>query len=446
MSRRTQDQRAAAKRYFRPEISHCPGCGKRLRRCWNVWRKQVVTLAGRFHVFQQGYQCPNANCGQVAEVHTSGAAERLVLPGRSFGRDVIVQAGYWRFWQHATLDEIRERFRAQQIRLSRSQVPYLLGDFLALLRAAQPAKIAAQQAFFQEHGMILGLDGMQPEKGNDCLYIVREIQVGLVLVAENLASSSTPALAAEVLAPVQRWGFPVRGIVSDAQESIQQAVAQQFPGVPHHTCHFHCLRDAGKPIFAADRAMKTQLKKALRPKLTGFRRSLQRVPPEDPCRPVLTDYGTCLRSVLLIGGVAPFNLGGLQLFQALQDVESSLCRCQEKGGTPCWNDCWAWGPSARPLPRRKPGSNASGNGWSNWNIAWIGRKTSNLPPRPPTRCATRYRPIWTNWPRRPRMRPIRKWPSISARLSVIAGGASLRATKWPGSPAPTTNWRSSCAT
>jgi len=273
-------------------------------------------------------------------VYTSAEASKLTLKGRSLGRDVIVQAGYWRFWDHLTIDEIVERFQRRKILISRPEVLNLIRDFLALLRAAQPAKIAAHRAFFEQHGMILGIDGMQPEKGNDCLYIVREEQVSLVLLAENLPESSTEALSDKVFTPIQSLGFVIRGVVSDAQETIREAVAQTLPGVPHHTCHFHCLRDAGKPTFEADRAMKTALKKALRPKLSGFTRRLQRLPTEDPCRWVLADYVSCLRSTLLIDGVAPFDLGGLYVFDDLQSVEASLRRCREKGSICSWSDSW----------------------------------------------------------------------------------------------------------
>jgi hypothetical protein len=296
----------------------------------------VTTLSGRIHAFQQGYGCPDPTCTEASKVYTSVEADRLTLKGRGFGRDVIVQAGYWRFWEHATIDEILERFRLRKILLSRREVLNLISDFLALLRAAQPAKIATHRAFFEQHGLIIGLDGMQPEKGNDCLYIVQEEQVDIVLVAENLSESSVRALDDKVLAPVASLGFTVRGIISDAQDEIRDAVAQRFPRVLHQTCHFHCLRDAGKPTFEADRAMKTELKKALRPKLAGFSKRLKRLPPEDPCRLVLTDYMVCIRSTLLIDGVAPFDLGGLSVFDALQSVEDSLRRCQKKGGIRSW--------------------------------------------------------------------------------------------------------------
>ena len=45
---------------------------------------------------------------------------------------------------------------------------------------------------------------------------------------------------------------------------IRRAVARVLPGVPHQLCQFHYLREAAKPIYAADRHAKTQLKKHVR--------------------------------------------------------------------------------------------------------------------------------------------------------------------------------------
>jgi hypothetical protein len=327
-----------------------------------VWNKHVVTLLGRWHIFQQGYSCPDPACLQSQAVYTSSEANRLTLRGRGFGRDVIIQAGYWRFWDHATVDEILERFQRRKILLSRRTVLHLLGDFLALLRAAQPARIAAYRPFFAQHGLIIGLDGMQPEKGNDCLYIVREEQMGVVLLAEILTESSVQALDEQVLAPIAALGFPVRGIVSDAQDEIQRAVAQRFPGVPHHTCHYHCLRDAGSVTFAADRAMKVDLKKALRAKLYRFNRRLKQVLPTDPYGAILTDYVTCVRQVLLLDGVAPFDLGGLRGCDSLRAIEGSLQRCQKKGAIHCCLGYWGWSryTNLSRLPIRESGDSLVG--------------------------------------------------------------------------------------
>jgi hypothetical protein len=211
----------------------------------------------------------------------------------------------------------------------------LLADFLALLRAAQPAKIRQKLKRLKE--LVIGIDGMQPEKGNTCLYVVRELQVGLTLLAENLDDSSQTSLSEHLFEPLKQLaaqlGLGWRGIVTDAQESLRLAIAQSLSGVAHQTCQFHCLRDAGDWTFQTDRKLKKQLKATLRQRLITLQRRLSRLPEANPYRAVLVDYAEAIRTALLINGIAPFNLGGVSLFTALDNLANSLANCQKKGAT-----------------------------------------------------------------------------------------------------------------
>ena len=119
-----------------------------------------------------------------------------------------------------------------------------------------------------------------------------------------------------------------------------EAVAQSLPAVPHQACQAHCLRAAGQLTFDADRAMKKQLKASFRQALPRLRHRIQALPAADPFRAVLLDYTAALHSVLPEGGVAPFELGGIRVFDALADLESSVLRCQKKGITSCCAGCW----------------------------------------------------------------------------------------------------------
>ena len=56
----------------------------------------------------------------------------------------MVQPGDWRFWHHLSVTEIHERFNTElRLPICERELLHLLGDFLALLRAAQPRKLAA---------------------------------------------------------------------------------------------------------------------------------------------------------------------------------------------------------------------------------------------------------------------------------------------------------------
>jgi hypothetical protein len=268
-------------------------------------------------------------------------AEELSPKGYSFGFDVITQIGWWRFWDHRTLDEIATLLQSRHLPISRRQILYLIGDFLALLRAAQPAKIETQRAYFKRHGMVISVDGMEPEQGNEMLFVVREANLDLTLIAETLYSSRADLISRHLLEPVKASGLRIRAVISDADPNIRRAVETSLPDCPHQACQVHCLCEAGAPIFEADRAMKTDLRRDLRAKLRPISRELSQASQDDLQNAVLMDYCEALRDALRADGISPFKLAGLKLHDELQRLEQSLHRCQKKRNIvsclPCWN-------------------------------------------------------------------------------------------------------------
>jgi len=321
------------KRAYRPKKRLCPTCRSFLKRSHILWRKQLFLLTGPVQVTSWAYHCFNPACPDTEQVHRSTEAETLHLKHRRFGRDVIVHVGYRRFWYHQTVYEIHD-WLTQDLGLpiSDRHVQNLIGDFLALLRAAQPAKVRAQLQTLKH--LIIGLDGMQPKKGDTCLYIVRELQLDLTLMAENLNDSSDATIRAWLLQPLkdlaEEMGLSWHGVVSDAQESIRTAVDKELPGIPHQACQSHCLRQAGELTFQADRNMKQRLKATFRQRLKRLERRIGRLTETDPYRPVLADYADAMHSTLLEGGIAPFDLGGIHVFDDLTALAASLTRCQKK--------------------------------------------------------------------------------------------------------------------
>jgi len=363
--RKAKDNTRVPKRYYRPPITTCPRCGAPLHRRSTVWRKYVITLNGRFKIISLGYSCSRVRCSQSKVVYRSLKAEQVSLKGSSFGFDVMVQIGWWRFWEHRTLDEIAALLGAKRLSVSRRHILNLIGDFLALLRAAQPAKIESQRAYFRRHGMVISLDGMEPEQGNEMLFIVREANLDLTLVAETLYSSRADLISRHLLEPVKALGFRIRAVISDADSNIRRAVTASLPGCPHQACQVHCLCEAGQPIFEQDRAMKTDLRRDIRAKLRPVSRTLSRAAADDPYCAVLTDYCEALRDALRADGLSPFELAGLNLYDELERMEASLRRCQKKGGIPSWPSCWTSRHSASDIRNSMIASNISGTGLSN---------------------------------------------------------------------------------
>lgn len=349
-------------RYFRSEFSHCPTCHTFLRRATLLSRRTIITLGGPLRVAHWGSRCPNPACPTRARTFRSRAADALALPGFTFGLDIVLLVGHLRLAQHHTVDEVHqillERLAPWHLRISRREILYLFDAYCVLLRASHEQRegpewetwVAQVQA---NGGLILSIDGIQPDKGNETVYLVREVLTGRILAAENVTSSRTEVIK-QLLAPVVALGLPVLGVVSDAQESILLAVAALWPEVPHQVCQFHYLREASRPMFEADRHLKVTLRKVLQPKILALRDQLTHdletlpdlLPPEREQFELIGDYALAVQTALYLDGKAPFDYAGLAAFEALDAVEASIRATLKKGrrciGRRSGDGCGCW--------------------------------------------------------------------------------------------------------
>jgi len=446
--RRAKDNRRIPRRYYYPERTQCPRCRHGLKRAYPVWRKYIVCLSGRYLVISVGYWCRNPTCPYAKQkrMFASQEAEALTVRGSSFALEVIVQIGYWRFWQRWTVTQIHEVLTQERyLPISEREVLYLIGVFLVLLRCTYHWRLEEHTPYFRRHGLFLSLDALKPEKGNTALYVARELKFGLVLQVAPLLSADHRTLERRVLQPVKALGYRLRGVVSDDEQALHLAVAHAFPGVRHQTCQLHCLREAATLIVEADQACKKALKQAIRAPFYAVCRALNQLAPEDPCYVVLSTYAELIRSTLTEGSKPPFALGGLRVFEDLACLEASLKRNQKKGTIPCWSSCWPWCNAAGRLRRSIAASNTNVTGWSSWSGGLTPPKTLSRT-QPGAVSNNRSRISWPNWKSTLGTTPTRpRWPRISAPPSSNGGPASSPATDGPNATVPTTLWKPSLA-
>lgn len=320
--------------YYQPEVRDCPGCGARLRYAHAVWRKHLVTLTEVIYAVNLGYKCPNSACARPKVVYRSAVADSLCLKHLTYAMDVLAEVAFMRFQQRCTRAEIHVAMRQRGIPVSERQVQYLYEAYLALLKCSAPETLAERRPqMLANGGMVLSLDGVQPEKGNETLWVVREVLTGTAINAQNLATCDSPSLQ-ELLRPALQLGIPVIAVVSDAQKSIRHAVEQLLPGVPHQLCHSHFLRDIAMPTVNEDRGLKTELKKEIR----GIKAvELEVENREDADAVVIRGFTTALRTVLLEDALPPLDLPGVKIFEALQAISQALEECLAKRGLPRWS-------------------------------------------------------------------------------------------------------------
>jgi hypothetical protein len=261
--KKAKDYSRAKQVYFSPEINLCPHCNQPLKKSHVAWQKYVFTLQNILYVTSYAYRCASKTCPKPQTIYCSANGEMLSLKYYQFSLDVIAKVGHLYFTEHKTIDEAKQTFKQRfKLQISRSEINLLCQAYLALIKAhrQQDTKFLEK---IRQNGVILAIDGVQPEKGNETLWILRDLQSGETLLARNLSSADKDSIA-QLLKEVKALGAPVKGVVSDGQRSIRLAVAQEFPGIPHQLCHFHFLRNIAKHISDMDRALKVDLKKKVR--------------------------------------------------------------------------------------------------------------------------------------------------------------------------------------
>lgn len=316
--------------YYYPEILSCPDCGMKLKRHHTAWKKNISTLQGVFQVWNMAYHCPSEVCGNLNRYFRSAQADALCMKHTSYGFDVLALVGDLRFKQHRTIGEITEALNGRGIATSERNSMRLYERYLALLRASvtEHTRLKLEKVVQENKGIMISMDGVQPEKGNETLYVVREVFSGTILAAKNLKSGSASELMT-LLQPVKDLDFPVIGLVSDGQQSIRIAMEAMWPNAPYQYCQYHYLKDIAKPVVDVDRKLKTGIKKTLR----GIREIEKQIEKESSDEAeIAKDYLAAVRSILLEDGNPPLELPGIRIFETAQAVQQSLESCLNKKG------------------------------------------------------------------------------------------------------------------
>src|SRR3989441_13371847 len=141
-------------------------------------------------------------------------------------------------------------------------------------RQQDPQVLAAASRHVE--ALVLSIDGLQPEKGHETLYVVRELNAKRMWFAEALLSSNADEVR-RLLSQARAWatqvGLPVHLWLSDKQAAFVTGIAAEFPGVPHRYGVNHFLRDLAKPMLEADSHAKVKMRRTV-PGLRAIERAI----------------------------------------------------------------------------------------------------------------------------------------------------------------------------
>ena len=311
MARRTPRPISSHAITLTPLKEHCEQCGQPL---WVGYHghRTVMKLDGLWRLTIVVRRCMQPQCPRY---HVAYRPE---------------EEGRWRFREHRSMPEMHRALLARGVSITECRVTNLMQRYeeLIALRLANHERIKER---LQKQGrVILAIDGLQPDVGHEVLWVIRDCLSEEILLARPLLSSSQgdlTALLTEVKQQLKELEVPVKGVISDGEETIGSAVAFVFPKVPYQLCQFHYLRDATKPLYDADRHAKTELKKHVRG-VRPLERALQER--SDPEAEALRGYCLAVRSSLTDDGRAPLEASGLQLQDRLTQISDSIARVQQK--------------------------------------------------------------------------------------------------------------------
>ena len=313
-----------------PVMEHCPACGQ-FRRVAYLEHRTVVRLDGVWRLTVRVRRCRTATCPQYHRPYRPEEAGAWALPQAEFGLDVVALVGQLRYREQRSVPQIHQALRERGVAIAERSVTELLHRYeeLVALRLGEATRLRAQLA--EHDGVILALDGLQPDVGHEVLWVLRDVRSGAVLLARSLLSATEDDLV-PLLEEVRdalagpdpdHSPVPILGVVSDGQHSIRKAVAHALPGVPHQLCQFHYLREAARPIFEADRHAKKELKKRVR----GVRPIERAVEGRrDAEAEAIRGYCLAIRSALTDDGRPPLAASGLKLKDRLDAIAVSLDR------------------------------------------------------------------------------------------------------------------------
>ena len=219
-------------------------------------RRTLVTLSGTVRLRLKIRRCEAQGCARLHTPYRPEAEGALALPQPEFGLDVVALVGALHHREHRSVPEIYTILCGRGVGIVECSVTNLLDRYDEVLTTQLGDPIHLRRQLTGQDGIVLALDGLQPDVGHEVLWVLRDCLSGTVLLARSLLSSTAEDLAILLREVVEAVGLPITAVISDGQHSIRKAVAAVLPGVPHQRCHFHFLREASLLIFEADRHAK----------------------------------------------------------------------------------------------------------------------------------------------------------------------------------------------
>lgn len=152
----------------------CQACGRKMHVC-DHRRRPIYTLEGARLLVNHLVRCVDADCPGHHHTVSPEAEASIALPRSIIGWDLFCWMGRRRFARHWSVPQIRaELLDSHRIGLSADAIEEAVRNYQRMLAAReQDPRVLAKQ-YVAVKALRLSIDGLQPEKGHETLYVVRE--------------------------------------------------------------------------------------------------------------------------------------------------------------------------------------------------------------------------------------------------------------------------------
>jgi hypothetical protein len=308
--------------------THCDSCGSPIKVAYRTQRT-VTTLQGNCRLILRVRRCQNQACPWYHRAFRPEEEGSWALPHGEFGLDVIALVGTLRYVSHRSIPEIHQALCDRGVQIAERTVTHLLQRYEELVTVHLADQRRLRDRLKEQGQIVLAIDGLQPDVGHEVLWVLRDCLSGEVLLARSLLSACETDLAGLLREVQQVIDVPIRGVISDGQRSLRNAVQTVLPDIPHQLCHFHYLKEAAKPMYEADKHAKKELKKHLRG-VRPIERAVEKR--KDAEAEAIRGYCLAVRSALTDDGRPPLAAPGLKLHERITAIAASLMRVCEKRG------------------------------------------------------------------------------------------------------------------
>jgi hypothetical protein len=357
--------------------------------------RRLHTLDGPVQLVCKLNHCPDRLCPGHARTKSPELEVSIAPPSWAIGWDVFCWIGHRRCSRHMSIPHIQsELLDDYAIKLSDDAIAKYIQRYQVMLAARHQDPDVLRRQYESVDEVVLSIDGLQPEKGHETLYVVRELTQKRVWFAEALISATADEVQ-RLIAQAKEWARSLNKTVglwiSDKQDAFVTGIAAEFPDVPHRYCDNHFLRDLAKPVLEADSHAKVQMRRKVR----GLRKIEQAVlkrqgatapknlreddpeatatviagpanvlsPESDSAGAVVLDYCAAVRGILNNDQGGPLQPAGLLMAEALTEVRESIQRNLDakKGGSPKSNSIVWPSASTEDWNMSKPSKSQSEN-------------------------------------------------------------------------------------